>query len=315
MDTGGVPLASLDLNLLLALDALLTERSVTRAAQRLNLSQPSLSGSLARLRHHVDDELLARHGNSYELTPLALQLRELTTVALADLERLFDRPAVFDPGRSTREFSVIASDYALIVLGRDIWDLVRKQAPGVRLRFSANTPSLVESAASTLRGVDGLIVPHGFVDEMPHAELFTDDWVCIVSADNGRVGDELTMEDLGELPWILTYNARAAFTSAARQLQMLGVEARVTMVVEQFVVLPFLVVGTDRIALVQSRLVDRLRGMEGLRVLACPYDAIPIMEALWWHPVHGPDPEHAWMRSVIIEAARRIRVPVATLAV
>jgi DNA-binding transcriptional LysR family regulator len=139
--------------------------------------------------------------------------------------------------------------------------------------------------------------------------------VCIVSADNGRVGDELTMEDLGELPWILTYNARAAFTSAARQLQMLGVEARVTMVVEQFVVLPFLVVGTDRIALVQSRLVDRLRGMEGLRVLACPYDAIPIMEALWWHPVHGPDPEHAWMRSVIIEAARRIRVPVATLAV
>jgi DNA-binding transcriptional LysR family regulator len=306
IDNSRVTLASLDLNLLVPLDALLVERSVTRAAQRLGLSQPALSASLSRLRRHFDDQLLARNGNRYELTPLALQIRPLVTMALADVEQLFERPVGFDPATSTREFTLITSDYALLVLGREICDLVAGQAPGVQLRFSPNTPTLVEHAATTLRDIDGLIVPHGFVHELPHADLFSDDWVFVVSRDNGRVGEQLTMEDLAELPWILTYNAGASFTPAARQLQILGTQARVVMVVENFLVLPFLVAGTERIALLQARVAARLADMADVRVMPCPYDALPIREALWWHPLHGPDPEHAWLRSVVVEAARRV---------
>ena len=101
------PLMSrLDLNLLIALDALLTERSVTRAAERLRLSQPALSASLSRLRIHFGDPILARRGNTYELTPLALRLADHTTIALDAARRVFESQATWDPSESVRQFSI-----------------------------------------------------------------------------------------------------------------------------------------------------------------------------------------------------------------
>src|SRR5919199_5248961 len=112
-----VNLANLDLNLLLSLDALLEQRSVTRAAQQLGLSQPALSASLARLRRHFGDELLARVGNEYRLTPLAAQLKPRVRLALEGVERAFTAQPEFDPAESTREFAVVMSDYACAVIG------------------------------------------------------------------------------------------------------------------------------------------------------------------------------------------------------
>src|ERR687889_2784739 len=109
-DTGAVNLASLDLNLLVSLDALLQERSVTRAAARMGLSRPALSASLARLRRHFGDELLTRAGNEYRLTPLAAQLKERVRIALTGVERVFTAQDEFDPGSSTREFTLLVSD-------------------------------------------------------------------------------------------------------------------------------------------------------------------------------------------------------------
>src|SRR3954452_15208537 len=114
---GAVNLASLDLNLLVSLDALLQERSVTRAAARIGLSQPALSASLARLRRHFGDELLTRAGNEYRLTPLAVQLRDLARPALTGVERVFTAQTEFDPARSNREFHLLVSDYGVAVLG------------------------------------------------------------------------------------------------------------------------------------------------------------------------------------------------------
>src|SRR4051812_45699961 len=133
--TTSAPLSRLDLNLLVALDALLSERSVTRAAEHLHLSQPALSASLARLRVHFGDELLSRHGNSYTLTPLASRLAEYTPVALDAARRVFESQAEWDPSQSTREFTLYASDYGLATLGRAVVDLAGQRAPGVRFRF------------------------------------------------------------------------------------------------------------------------------------------------------------------------------------
>jgi len=297
------PLSRLDLNLLVSLDALLTERSVTRAAERLHLSQPALSASLARLRTHFNDPILARTGNSYELTPLASRLSEHTAAALDAARRVFESQAEWDPSQSTREFAIYGSDYSVSTTGRRIAALAAERAPGVRFRFMMHNPQIVDEAVNRLRGADALLMPHGFLTDLPFTDLWTDTWVVIASEDNPAVGDEITLEDVGRLPWVFTYLSRSAFTSATRQIQQLGIEPRVEAVVESFLAMPMFVAGTRRLGLIQAGLADYARSVGGVRVLEPPFDATPIHNAMWWHPVHRRDPEHEWLRTLAAEAA------------
>jgi DNA-binding transcriptional LysR family regulator len=302
VDTRAVNLAGLDLNLLVSLDALLQERSVTRAAARMGLSQPALSASLARLRRHFGDELLSRTGNEYRLTPLAAQLRELARMALSGVERVFTAQPDFDPASSTREFSLFMSDYGVAVLGDTLAALLTEEAPNTRLRMSANTPSTVDRAEQMLLSTDLLVLPHGFVTDLSHRDLYRDEWVCVVSADNGEVGEELTVEDLESLPWVVTYHGPTASTPAARQMRMRGIEPKVQVVTENFLTVPGLVAGSRRIALLQRRLVALLPLDVGIRALAPPIEVGALIEAMWWHPAFDDDPEHAYLRDVVRRA-------------
>ncbi|WP_100415466.1 LysR family transcriptional regulator [Mumia flava] len=299
-------LRNLDLNLLLTLDALLHERNVTRAAERLGLSQPAVSAALGRLRRHFDDELLDRSGNRYTLTPLAEQLVARTSLAIAGVQRVFDATPDFDPATADREFSLMVSDYAATVLGDHLATLVEREAPGVRLRFVANSPYAVDRAVETLRTVDGIVLPHGFITDFPAVDLYEDTWVCVVAHDNDQVGDELTLDDLARLPWVVTYHLPTAFTPAARQLRMIGVEPDVHIVVDSFLSIPFLIAGTRRVAVLQSRLAERLARVTPIRALPCPWDVVPLKEAFWWHPQHRTDPAHVWLRGMLAEAGRAV---------
>ncbi|SFJ42161.1 LysR family transcriptional regulator [Amycolatopsis sacchari] len=299
-------LTNLDLNLLVPLDMLLREKSVTRAAARLGLSQPALSSSLARLRRHFGDQLLVRKGNAYELTPLAAQLRPRAEAALIGVRQAFSAHPGFDPTTSGREFRVAASDYVVAVLGAAVGRILDERAPGVRLRFEPSTASIVDNAPESLRHVDGMMLPHGYLRGVPHADLFADSWVCVVGESNDQVGDALTMDDLRKLPWVFTYLSATAFTTVARQLQALGIEPRVTAVVESFLAVPHLVAGTDRIGLLQGHVARLLSGVDGVRILPCPFEPVPLVEALWWHPMHDDDPEHRWIREVFAEAGRAL---------
>ena len=300
---GPVNLASLDLNLLVSLDALLQERSVTRAAARMGLSQPALSASLARLRRHFGDELLTRAGNEYRLTPLAVQLRDLARAALTGVERVFDAQTEFDPASSRREFHLLISDYGVAVLGDAIAGLLAEEAPGARLRLTANTPSAVDRADQILLSTDLLVLPHGFVADLSHQDLYLDEWVCIVSADNEAVGDELTVEDLETLPWVVTFHGPTAATPASRQMRMRGIELNVQVVTENFLTVPALVAGSRRIALLQRRLVELLPLTLGIRALSPPVEVGQLVEAMWWHPAYDDDPEHVYLRDVVTRAA------------
>lgn len=299
-------LARLDLNLLIALDALLTEKSVTRAAERLHLSQPALSASLSRLRTHFDDVLLARQGNEYQLTPLAARLMERTTLALEMTRRVFESQNDWSAEASTREFSIYGSDYAFTTTGQTISRTASAQAPNVKFRFMLHSSSIVDDVENQLRYADGLLLPHGFITNMPHVDLWHDRWVIIASADNPAVRDGLTMDVMERSPWVFTYQSRTAFTSAGRQLQVLGLEPRVEAVVETFLGLSAFVVGTPRLALVQSALLSHIGDMGGIRVFETPFDASPIINALWWHPAHTYDPEHTWMRQLFQAASLTI---------
>jgi DNA-binding transcriptional LysR family regulator len=299
-------LANLDLNLLVSLDTLLRERNVTRTAQALGVSQPAVSAALARLRRHFGDPLLNRVGNRYELTPLAAQLAVLTAPALAGVRRVFDATAEFDPSSLVREFTVVSSDYAATVLGPHVTRRLAEQAPGVRLHLRQTSPEAVDHAPDTLRTADGLIIPHGFLTDLPYLDLYTDHWVCIVSAGNPDVGDALTLRQLGEMGWVVLFNGPTAFAPAARQLSMIGVEPRVEVVVDGFLPMPFLVAGTNRVALIQQQLARRLAEPAGVRVLPCPFEVVPLTEALWWHPMYRNDPAHAWLRSVFAAAGAEL---------
>lgn len=297
-------LSRLDLNLLVALDALLTERSVTRAAERLHLSQPALSSSLARLRTHFGDQILARRGNTYELTPFAVRLAEHTAAALEAARRVFESQATWSPEESTREFSIYGSDYGFVTVGSVVSRLAAERAPGVRFRFMLHNPTIVEDAASKLRSVDGMIIPHGPLSDHPYVDLWRDDWVAVVSTENDAVGDALTMPQLAELPWVMTYQTRSAFTSAGRQVQQLGIEPHVEVIVESFLSMTHFIAGTKRIGVIQTAIAPLAVRAGGVRVVRLPFDPTPLTNALWWHPVHGRDPEHAWMRELFVEAGR-----------
>ncbi|MGY1985531.1 LysR family transcriptional regulator [Blastococcus sp. SYSU DS0669] len=298
-------LASLDLNLLVALDALLQQRSVTRAAQQMGLSQPALSASLARLRRHFGDELLTRVGNEYRLTPLAVQLKELARMALSGVERVFSAQPVFDPRSSTREFTFLVSDYWVAVLGDTVAALLSEEAPHARLHLAANTPAAVDRADQVMLTTDLLILPHGFVTGLSHRDLYRDDWVCVVAADNPVVDEGLTVADLEDLPWVVTFHGPTAATPAERQLRMRGVEPVVQVVTENFLTVPGLIAGSNRIALLQRHLVEQLPLNSGIRALDPPLDIAPLVEAMWWHPVYDDDPEHAYLRDLVSRAARQ----------
>lgn len=295
-------LARLDLNLLVPLDALLTERSVTRAAERLHLSQPALSAALARLRTHFNDPILARRGNAYELTPLAQRLAEYTSTALETVRRVFDSQSEWRADNSTREFTLYGSDYAFSTVGAVASRLAAERAPGVRFRFMLHTPPVVEDAANRLRSVDGLLMPHGFLSDLPYEDLWSDRWVIVASASNAKAQLGLTMEDLALAHWVFTYQSLTSFTSATRQLQQLGIETTVDAVVESFLALPRYLVGTNRLGLVQEGLASLTTASGDIVVVEPPFDATPLLNALWWHPSHRNDPEHAWMRALFREA-------------
>ena len=298
-------LGSLDLNLLVALDALLQERSVTRAAAVMGVSQPALSSSLAKLRRHFGDELLTRVGNSYQLSPLGIQLSEQTSGVLAGVVRVFSSQPDFDPQRSDREFVVECSDYVAVVLGPVLIELLAERAPQVRLNLHHVSVESIDAAAEALRTTtDAFVFPHGFLpDNLPYLNLFEDSWICVVSADNSKVGDEMTMDHLRELPMVMTYLRPTAFATVVRQLHTMGVHPPAPMVVEDFTAVPFLVSGSNRIALVQERLARRLAPAAGVRLLPCPFDPLPLVEAVWWHPLYDRDVGHRWLRDLLSEAA------------
>jgi DNA-binding transcriptional LysR family regulator len=298
-----VNLNSLDLNLVVALRALLEERNVTRAGQRIGLSQPAMSAALARLRRHFGDELLTRVGGRYEPTALGQALLDRTAAACELLERVFSSQATFDPAREEHTFTILASDYAVSVFGAALARTVHAEAPGIQLRFRQTPAGIDEDPGPLLSRVDGLLMPHGVIGGFPTVELFSDQWVVLVSADSREVSDRLTLDDLVRLPWASfqrTYDA-----PAARQLSMLGIQPRVEVFADSFQTLPFLVAGTSRIALVQKLLADRLHEVAGVRIMEPPYEAIPLQEAFWWHPVHTHDAAHIWLRETVARVAAK----------
>ncbi|CAM5658358.1 LysR family transcriptional regulator [Streptomyces griseorubiginosus] len=294
----------LDLNLLVSLDALLQERSVTRAAQRLGLSQPTLSTALGRLRRHFGDELLTRVGNTYELTPLAERLSENTAEALSYTDRVFRTRPDFDPAVDEHEFTLVLTDCQLPTFGRALADLVRETAPGVRLRFRHSTEQFVQRAHDNLRTVDAIVLPQGILAQLPSLDLFQDRWVCVASADDEPAVS--SAEELAGRPWVLPYYHPSVVFPSLRRLREGRVEPRPAIMTEDYLAVPHLIAGTDRLSLVPERIAWLFAPQGKTTILDLPFELGVLVETLWWHPMHERDPAHIWLRQIAARAGQLV---------
>jgi DNA-binding transcriptional LysR family regulator len=295
--------ASIDLNLLAALDALLAERNVTRAGRRLGLSQPAMSDALARLRRHFGDQLLVRRGNNYELTPLGAGLRASTAAAMQLVEQTFTAGQGFDPQRCEREFVLLTSDYAAAVLGPALLRALRQASPVARLRLDQLPPDgPAAGPGDRTQAPDGLVLPQSLAPAgMPGTTLFADRWVCLAAAENPAVAGGLSVETLAALPWVVQLQTRTEHPVLSH-LRARGLQPEARVSAAGFHVLPELVRGSDHLCLIQERLARRVAG-PGLRILEVPFDLPPVVETLWWDPAQTHDPSHRWLRDIVAVAA------------
>lgn len=291
-----------DLNLLVALDALLTEQNVTRAAQRLYIGQPAMSASLARLRTLFDDPLLVRVGRTMRLTPLAEMLTEQVRDVLLAVDQILTTRATFDPSLE-RTFTLMASDYATLVLLRSVFEFLSAEAPKVRLMIAPMDPSFLDLLQ---RGeVDFLMLPReldpGFV-ALPQSVLFEDDFVCVVWERHPDVGEQIDRDLFSRLPH-LAFGGASMHSLPDSWLDELGVVRNVEATTQSFALAPLFIRGSRMVAVVHRRVAEIFEPIAQCRILPLPFDLPTIHETLFWHPRLDADPAHRWLREKIASIA------------
>jgi DNA-binding transcriptional LysR family regulator len=293
----------LDLNLLVALDALLTEKNVTRAGERVFLSQSTMSNALSRLRQYFDDDLLVQVGGRMELTPRAELLQEAVRDVLVRIDTSVAARPAFDPMASDREFTLFVSDYSMEVLVPGMLALAHQQ--GSRVRFNLK-PQVNQPSRHLERGeADLLIIPDNFCSvDHPLDHLFDDRFVCVVWRESALAQGVLTLERYmsgrhvsmrapdGSLPVFDTWLANDH-----------GLTREIGLTTYSFSVMPYLVVGTDLIATVHSRIADRLGDLLPIEIRPVPLPIKTLHQAMQWHKYRTRDPGLVWLREMLREAA------------
>lgn len=299
-------LREVDANLLLSLHALLEERNLTHAGERMTMSQPAMSGALARLRKHFDDELLVRVGRGFELTPFAEGLKSDVEAAVEATEALLGNQRDFDPASSNRRFSVSMSEYAMTVLAEPLTRLLAEHAPDCSIALDVVDVAPGQFETQLMRR-DLIIGPLGFDFPGRRQPVFTDHLVCVVSRDNERLVDgALTLDDLHAMP-----HAVAVFSAAGDRKRPLEVEMEekgipdrtVRVQVTSLLTLPFAVSGTDMCAFVPARLAKRCLAALDLVVAQTPVESVQITEAAHWHPRRENEPAVVWLRRLLYDVA------------
>jgi DNA-binding transcriptional LysR family regulator len=291
-------LGGTDLNLLLPLKVLLEEGNVTRAGQRLELSQPAMSAALARLRRRFDDELLVRTGRDYELTPFARDLLPEVQHALRLMGSALHLEDEFDAATSERTFRLAMSDYAIAVVHEPLLRMVEAEAPGVRLSIEHLGPGIRESPTALIE-YDALVAPLGIGFPGESRPFWRDRMVVLADRSNPRLVDgRLTVEDLAELQHAAASFGPGVLTPVDRAFGELHIDRKIALQVYGFLPLPFVIEGTEMVAMVPELLARmHLRDGGPLVVVEPPFDEVVLAEGYWFAPDRLSDPAHRWLYS------------------
>ncbi|AOJ06817.1 LysR family transcriptional regulator [Burkholderia mayonis] len=296
----------LDLNLLVTLDALLDERRITRAAERLNLSQSAISGMLGRLREYFDDDLLVSVGRNLELTPLARELAQPVREVLLQVQTVVSINPAFDPATAKRHFKIASSDYVInVFLGRAIAAL-ESAAPGVTIEL---TPQSDDAPEKLRRGeYDFLIIPEPFIaNDHPHVHLFDDSYTCMMWNGNAFDGERVSLEQYQRMDHVATLLGwPRAPTFDSRWLEAQGIQRRVRVSTSEFGSIASMLIGTQMIATLHRRLAREFSRRLPLRVVEPPMRIPVISEFLQWHTYRNQDPCHRWVRGLLLDVAAQM---------
>ena len=283
-----------DLNLLVAFEVLLEERSVTRAAGRLNVTQSAMSAALKRLREAFQDELLVLHGKRMVPTPHALTLAPEVDAAIARLRSLIATGTRFDPATSKRRFRIDASDYITTVLLVPLIGILQEQAPGIRLDLA------LPSADSNRRLEDGeidlLITPDNFMEpDHPKELLFEERHVVAGWKGNPLFAGGLTLEHYLESGHV-TVRIFDRDTFIEDFLAKCAPDRRIEVIAQSFIQVPWLLRGTNRLSVMHERLAKVAAPVFDLAFADVPFD-LPIMhEKMQYHSTRTSDAGLAWLR-------------------
>ncbi|MCH9807074.1 MAG: LysR family transcriptional regulator [Alphaproteobacteria bacterium] len=290
-----------DLGLLLALDALLRELNVTRAAERMNISQPAMSAQLARLRDLFDDPLLVSSGRTMVPTARALSLQEPLHLRLIELSQLVRERQPFDPSSSTRTFRIIGTDYLHMLVTLPLIRDLSRLAPDVQI---IQLPFDQATAWTQLESLEAdlLVVWRQLTPEDAKATPLFDDRLCLVQRKKHPRGiNNPTVDDICEYPnAIIAPQAGALWGVIDEVLKKLGKARRVVTSMPSFLTVPLLIEQTDLVAAIPQRLADM--NAKKLESFEIPLPNMDFEMLLSWHPRMQADPGHQWLRQKVTEA-------------
>jgi DNA-binding transcriptional LysR family regulator len=290
-------LEGVDLNLLPPLAALLEERHVTRAAERSGLSQPAMSRALARLRRLFDDQLLVRAGGGYVLTPRAERIQRQVAGLMPLLETLF-AAEVFDPASAEEHYRLAATDYALLLFLDQVAREVNKLSPRSALRIESPRDAVFDDVLHGRLDLSFYVAspPAAFCREL----LFEDICVCVMSADHALAKRKrLTLDEYLRCSHLVIDIIDGEQPLIVHRLRELGLARRAGITLPLNAGAHAALPGTNLVATLNKRLVDRYVDDPELAVVAAPVELEPFHYFMFWHPRLDHDPAQKWLRDTI----------------
>jgi DNA-binding transcriptional LysR family regulator len=297
----------LDLNLLVVLDVLLAERNVTHAAQRLGLSQPTVSNALARLREALGDRLLVRTAQGMVPTARALAVQHQLSAALGGLAAVVNVGASFDPRTARRSFVIAATDYVQFVLLGELLRNVQRSAPGVTLELVAPRGQFPWQDLGA--GID-MVVGGARLQEVPSTlhrrRIFRDRVVCLLRDGHRYAEGPLTLQRYLELDHIEALPIGSVGLADEMLMSSGHPRRRLVLTVPHFLIVPFLVAQSDCCFTLAQRIAKPLAALLQLRIRPLPYEMPVIAIDAFWHDRVHHDPAHRWLRRLLIATSARI---------
>lgn len=296
-------LRQLDLNLLLVLDILIAEASVTQAAERLHMSQSAMSHALKRLRKVLNDPILIRVSQrQMEVTPYAREISGQVRQVLTDIQATLLVKETFDPATTDVDFRIATNDYVEAAIGGQVLAKLLVDAPQVQLRITSIRKDEVLTALDTNR-IDLFIGAE--LDRKPwhdQQELYEEEFVCVVHSENPL--KEISLTDYVARSHILVSLRDDFLGIADRRLAEQQQARSVIWSTPHFMSVPFLLVRTDCVALLPKRMAEQCAKAMGLKLLPPPIDIRGFTVSMVWHQRHTHSPQHQWLREQIAEAVQ-----------
>lgn len=301
-------LRHLDFTMLLAFDRLMRELNVSRAAEKMFVTQSAMSHILQRLRQQFDDPLLVKTSTGMKPTDRALALMAPVRSVLRDVEQLFESPAPFDPSVSHERFVIAGSDYMEFLVLPRLIQRVRAVAPSIEIRIARADPDSLEDKLQDQQW--DLIVGFEAMLRIPallaRQRLFDDTIVCIARREHTAVKDEISPDDYLQLNQLMISSCDLNAHILESWLQNKGLERRVSVTVPNFLSAPFTVATTDLLLSLPRRIAESCVGFSHVKIVPLPFELPAYDLVMAWHPLKEKNPAHVWLRDQVMAVGREI---------